>query len=192
MADATSLRNRLRQQRQALSREQQTRVAEALLRHWQAEPRLQFPQRVALYLPVRGEADPGWIQQTLLEQGKAVYLPRLQGEQLQFARFQAGDTLPSNRFDIPEPAADADIIATTALDLVLLPLLAFDDQGRRLGMGAGFYDRAFAFRQGQAAPPLLVGVAHAFQQVEALQAQPWDVNLDAVLTENGLRFFSGL
>jgi len=72
---------------------------------------------------------------------------------------------------------------------VLVPLVAFDDAGNRLGMGAGYYDRSFAFRRAAPSPPLLVGVGYEFQRVPALAAQPWDVPLDAVLTERGLQRF---
>jgi 5-formyltetrahydrofolate cyclo-ligase len=70
---------------------------------------------------------------------------------------------------------------------VLLPLLGFDAAGTRLGMGGGYYDRSFAFRQGRAAPPLLVGVGFACQELPALAPEPWDVPLDALLTERGFR-----
>src|SRR3546814_13859404 len=67
--------------------------------------------------------------------------------------------------------------------LVVAPLVAFDAQCHRLGMGAGWYDRSFAFRRDRAAPPWLVGAAFATQQVDSIAAQSWDVRMDAVSTE---------
>jgi 5-formyltetrahydrofolate cyclo-ligase len=72
------------------------------------------------------------------------------------------------------------------LDVVLLPLVAFDRRGNRLGMGGGFYDRTFAPRgRGRVSAPRLIGLAHGFQQVAELVDQPWDVPLRGVLTDSG-------
>ncbi len=89
-----------------------------------------------------------------------------------------------NRFGIEEPAPQAPWMHSLALDLVLMPLAAFDGQGNRLGMGGGFYDRCFGPMPSRMRP-LLVGVAHSIQQADGLPAAPWDVPMDAVLTENG-------
>ncbi len=97
--------------------------------------------------------------------------------------------LTRNRFGIEEPPLSAPWINTRALDLVLAPLVAFDDQGNRLGMGGGFYDQHFGALP-KRLHPLLVGVAHELQRAEALPAAPWDVPLDGILTESGWRTFS--
>ncbi len=71
-----------------------------------------------------------------------------------------------------------------AAQLVLVPLVAFDRNGNRMGMGAGYYDRALqALAHQTGTRPLLVGLAHAFQETTSLQAKPWDVPLDAILTD---------
>jgi len=82
--------------------------------------------------------------------------------------------------------------ALFSLDLILTPLLAFDQQGNRMGMGAGYYDRSFAFRRyrQQWQQPRLVGTAWSFQEQQQLNAQPWDVPLDALVCEHGWRSFS--
>ena len=123
--------------------------------------------------------------QLRLPHGLVYCLPVLHGETLRFAPWRAGDPLVTNRYGIPEP----DIEPASALDaremaLVVAPLVGFDRHGQRLGMGGGWYDRSFAFRQAAPAPPLLVGAAFASQQVEALDVAPWDVALDAVCTES--------
>ena len=104
---------------------------------------------------------------------------------LRFAPWRAGDAVAANRFGIPEPVAPPDaLIAPEAMDIVLVPLFGFDAPCHRLGMGGGWYDRSFAFRHGQPAPPRLVGAAFAFQQVAAgLPNEDWDVQLDAVCTD---------
>jgi len=75
-----------------------------------------------------------------------------------------------------------------ALDIALVPLVAFDDYGRRLGMGGGYYDRTFAYLRHREhwRRPKLIGVAFEFQRVAELPAQPWDVPLDGIITEKGL------
>src|SRR5687767_13746260 len=89
-----------------------------------------------------------------------------------------------NRFGIPEPTGRR--CAPQQLDLVLLPLVAFDRRGARLGMGGGFYDRTFAFlRVAGRRKPRLVGLAHHFQEVAQLPREPWDVPLAAIVTERG-------
>jgi len=69
---------------------------------------------------------------------------------------------------------------------VLLPLLGFTRNGDRIGTGGGWYDRSFAFRRNAQAPPLLIGVGFACQQIDAYDAQEWDVPLDAIVTEREL------
>ncbi|REM04538.1 5-formyltetrahydrofolate cyclo-ligase, partial [Mycobacterium tuberculosis] len=81
----------------------------------------------------------------------------------------------------PDLALD-DTLAPEQMALVVAPLVGFDAQGRRLGMGGGWYDRSFAFRHQRPAPPWLVGVGFSVQQVDDLPVQPWDVGVDAICT----------
>ena len=95
-----------------------------------------------------------------------------------------------NRYGIPEPAHPnkARNFPLRSLDLVLMPLVGFDTQGNRLGMGGGYYDRSFAFlhRHSHWRKPHLMGTAYEFQRLSKLDAQPWDVPLDAIVTEANL------
>ena len=103
---------------------------------------------------------------------------------LRFAPWKAGSALVTNRHGIPEPDVDANSLLEPAqMALVVLPLVGFDERCHRLGMGGGWYDRSFAFRQSQPAPPWLVGAAFATQQLEHVQTRDWDVTLDAVCCE---------
>jgi 5-formyltetrahydrofolate cyclo-ligase len=96
-------------------------------------------------------------------------------------------TLVRNRFGIPEPVC-GQAMASRWLDLVFVPLVAFDATGTRLGLGAGFYDRALAWRHLRRSwrGPRLIGLAYSFQQVPAIAQQPHDVHLDAVVTDRGV------
>ena len=91
--------------------------------------------------------------------------------------------MKKNRYGIPEPTGTG-MVQVPEIDLVLLPLVGWDRFGSRLGMGAGYYDRALQpFAQSDR--PLRVGVAYRVQQVEKLPAEPWDIQLHGMLTESG-------
>ena len=112
-------------------------------------------------------------------------LPVVQaGRQLRFAPWRNGDALGSNRYGIPEPMLEAtSCLAPESMQAVILPLLGFSRSGQRLGMGGGYYDASFGFRKHNPAPPVLIGAAFACQEIDAFEAQDWDVALDAVATE---------
>ncbi len=112
------------------------------------------------------------------------------GRVLRFARLHRNSRFVTNRFGIAEPV-DAHALAARQLDLLFLPLLGFDDDGHRLGMGGGYYDATLAYRVRRrgASKPLLVGVGYECQRVDTLPHDPWDAPLDAMLTERGLTFF---
>ena len=89
-----------------------------------------------------------------------------------------------NQWGIREPEKTGQILPANAFRVILLPLVAFDRSGTRLGMGAGFYDRALASLSYQSSTrPYLLGLAHHFQEVNSLVRAPWDVPLDAILTD---------
>ena len=119
--------------------------------------------------------------------GKTCYLPRLVGRNMQFHRYERGNRLVKNHYGIPEPLVGAASIAPCNLDLVCLPLVAFDTAGRRLGMGGGFYDRCFQFKQASLyahkRKPLLIGLAHNIQNVECIPLEHWDITLDTIISD---------
>lgn len=152
----------------------------------------QRSQHIACYLPQRGELDPTPLMQRVWAMRKTCYLPVLSplpGGRLWFVPYHPGDPLTPNRFGILEPCLPTACRAPPwALDLVLTPLVAFDTQGNRLGMGGGFYDKTFSFLRQRASwrKPRLVGLAYDFQCVATLQHSPWDVPLRAIATERQL------
>jgi 5-formyltetrahydrofolate cyclo-ligase len=170
-------------------------AAEAVASHFRENADLLgHPGYVAGYWAMGGELPLHALQMSLFP-GQAWCLPMLPEAApgpLAFAPWRQGDPLVTNRFGIPEPdVSGPSRLRAAEMHVVLVPLVAFDDAGNRLGMGAGYYDRAFGFRRSAAAPPILVGVGYEFQRVPPLQAQAWDVPLDAVLTERGLQRFPG-
>lgn len=150
-------------------------------------------RRVGCYLAHDGEMDLTPLIKRLWKMNKTVYLPVLRRQRLWFLPFAAHTPLANNRFGIPEPVAPPEARCTPqVLDLVLMPLVAFDNEGHRLGMGGGFYDRTFAYRLHRRhwIRPHLIGVAYDLQRVPVLPTRPWDVPMDGVATESGVRVFS--
>lgn len=137
--------------------------------------------RIALYLAVGSELSTLPLIALCQRQGKRVYLPRIGREgRMRFVAYDAAAGWRRNRHGIREPRRLA-AIPLSELDLVLLPLVAFDATGTRLGAGGGYYDRLFAGRRGRR--PLRVGYAYAVQQADALPRDPWDQPLHAAVTE---------
>lgn len=183
---ATALRKNLRQQRRALSPEQQTAAALSLDRHLTAMGLLYRHRDIAFYVASDGEIDPHRFLQRALAMGVRCYLPVLHANTtLRFVRYRQGEVLIPNRFGIPEPQAAGDYCPPWLLGAVLLPLVGFDRQGSRLGMGAGYYDRTFEFsrRQPGLRCPRLLGLAHSCQEVAALQVNSWDIPVSGIVTE---------
>lgn len=181
--DRTALRRQLRRRRRDIPAAERIAAAERLAERLLALPFAPREGHVAGYWAMDGEiALHAW--QLRLPAGLVYCLPVLHGDRLRFAPWRPGDPLVTNRYGIPEPdLAPGSLLEAEAMALVVAPLVGFDACGNRLGMGAGWYDRSFAFRRERAAPPWLVGAAFAAQRIGALAAAPWDVPLDAICTE---------
>jgi 5-formyltetrahydrofolate cyclo-ligase len=149
---------------------------------------------IACYLHVKDEFDSTPVIETIWSANKYCYLPVLTGENensLTFVRYNSGDPLHMNRYQIPEPANITNTISPFDLDIVLTPLVAFDLRGCRLGTGGGYYDRTFSFLHGGVSrKPLIIGLAYALQQADSIPDDPWDISLDGVVTESGFMLFS--
>lgn len=167
------------------------RLALALGRH----RRFKRSLRVGVFFARDGEMDLSYLIRHAWRLGKTCFLPLVGGKHartMRFAPYQPNHTLRRNRFGIPEPLVGAvGTLSARDLDLVLLPVVAFDDAGHRVGMGGGFYDRTFAFmhRRRNLRKPYLMGVAYEFQRVSNISPHAWDVPLHAVCTERGFMEF---
>ena len=139
---------------------------------------------VAAFVGVGLEVDTLPIIECAQRQGKRLLLPRcLSSTTLEFAEYSQHDVLENGRFGIPEPMADRPGESLRGIDLVLVPGLAFDCFGGRLGKGAGYYDRVLAPLDRQARPALL-GLGFALQITQRVPMTTLDVCLDAVVTES--------
>lgn len=186
--DKQKLRRRLRDLRQHLPAEQQTTAATQLVHRVRRLPLWQPARRIALYIAADGEIDPGPLGSAARSENKQLLLPTvLQGNAMAFARWDADTPLIHNRFAIPQPDDSAQRAALSTIDIVFLPVVGWDRFGGRLGMGGGFYDRALrALPADAASRPLLVGLAHACQEVDRVPTESFDVKLDYVATDNAL------
>lgn len=173
----------MRQQRSQLSQEQQQQAERRICRQALALIEQRGAQTIALYLACNGEISTALLIERLWQQGKTVCLPRLHpfvSGHLLFFRYQPDTRLKANAFAIPEPHLDITaLVPQSELDMVFTPLVAFDRQGNRLGMGGGFYDRTLQHWQRKRFIP--VGLAHQCQQVEQLPVEHWDVPLAQIL-----------
>lgn len=177
-----SLRKRMRETRRALSASEQASHAKAVAET--VAGRLADSDTVGVYLVRDGELDLTPLIDICWQRGVAVAVPVIAGQELRFAAYRCGESMRRNRFGIAEPAEPAWRTPT----LLLVPLVAFDATGQRLGMGGGYYDRYLS-----AHPDLRrVGAAHDCQRVAAVPAAGNDVTLTAVVTERGWQSFAPL
>jgi 5-formyltetrahydrofolate cyclo-ligase len=140
---------------------------------------------VSGYWPLEDELDPRPCMDRLADLGHPLALPRVQGRgrPLAFHAWRAGDPLFAGPFGVMEPGPEAPVVSPRVL---LVPLLAFDRQGRRLGYGAGYYDMVLRDLSAREPAPIAIGVAFAVQEVVEVPAGPRDQVLDAVVTERDL------
>ncbi len=189
------IRRSMRARRRQLPLHEQARRSESLAVRVASSWLFRRSRHVAFYLPNDGELDLTPLIAKACAMKKRCYLPVLSPvyhNRLWFAPYDGRAPLVLNRFDIPEPDLNwRDMRPAWAMDLVLTPLVAFDGNGNRLGMGGGFYDRTLAYLERRKVwrKPLLLGVAHDFQKVGTLPAEAWDVPLHGVFTERAFYDF---
>jgi 5-formyltetrahydrofolate cyclo-ligase len=192
MHPRVALRRELRAGRRSLSSLEQRQHALALAWHLGRQQAFLRAHRIGVYWSNDGEIDPSPILERARARGKRIYLPVLRLHpypKLWFVELRAGRRLQRNAFGIPEPEVrNRRVRLPWALDLLLIPLVGFDAQGHRLGMGGGFYDRTLAYLRLRRRwrRPHLIGLAHECQRVERLEPMEWDVPLDGVATEAGI------
>jgi len=186
--DATAAKRALRRQyrtaRRTLDARTRARFDEDIREHIRHAPQFQRAGCFAAYWAFDGEPDLRPLLDRMSARGVAIALPVLgSGRTMTFREWRPGAPLAANRLTIPEPESGTDL-ALEDLDLVLMPLVAWDRSGRRLGMGGGYYDHLFRAHR-DADRPLRVGVAYGVQEAANLPADGWDVTLHAVVTEGG-------
>lgn len=185
-----ALRRDLRARRAALSPRERLAAAEGVVAQLERIPEFLTDRRIAGYWATGGELPLLGLMPGLRARGQQYHLPVVGADKrLHFAPWRPGIEVVPNRYGIPEPVcAETELRRPHDIELVLVPLLGFDRRGWRLGFGGGYYDRSFAFLRDreEVGRPVLVGVGYALQEVDAIEAMPWDVRLDYVATEGEL------
>lgn len=184
--DKAALRAELLARRRSLPPDRAARLGARILARLRELPAWRNAMEALLYMPVRGEVDVAPLLDELWERGARVLLPRCRpgrpGE-LDLACCAGMEELAPGAFGIPEPHPDAcPALDDCAPDLILVPAVALDRQGARLGYGAGYYDRLLARPDLEGA--LAVAPAYAFQVLDSLPADPWDRPVDVIVTED--------
>ncbi len=194
VSEHSQLRKVIRQQRRSFSPEQQEQAASKLLLHILEDENFKKASKIAFYQAFDGEINPAPAMQAALDHGKRCFLPviSLDNESLAFVEYTAGSSLEKNHFGILEPKLyPNNALAPEHMDVIFMPLVAFDLSGTRLGMGKGYYDKKLAFMSRNSNEmslnstniTKLVGLAHECQRVEQLERAEWDVPLDKIITD---------
>jgi 5-formyltetrahydrofolate cyclo-ligase len=186
--DAASLKAWRKTQRERLITARE-RVTPETLEEWRhridRSLELSFPglagAKVAFCWPIKGEYDARHLAKTLRDRGSLTALPVVVAHKtpLIFREWHPGVELATGALDIPYPANSAEVVP----DVVLLPMNGWDQQGYRLGYGAGFFDRTLAAMQKR---PVVVGVTYEMARMDTIHPQSWDIPADYVVTERGV------
>lgn len=185
------LRQLIRAKRQALDSDARQNKSLAATKQAMALLSGQNVKKVASFLSMPEEIETDYLHEAMIEAGYTIYLPKVVELNAPLAwGLYAQKGLPNQRLEKDAVGLLAPVVcmAEVELDVVMMPLVAFDALGNRLGMGGGYYDRTFANKIREKAP-LLLGFAYACQQVATLYPNPWDVPLAGIVTELQARWF---
>ncbi|HAU1202165.1 TPA: 5-formyltetrahydrofolate cyclo-ligase [Legionella pneumophila] len=179
-----ALRNTIKQVRSKLSVSYRTASSNQICTRIRSLEQYRQAKRIALYFAVNGEVDLTFLWKSAPLQGKYCYFPVLNNDStLSFLPATPNTPFKTNKYNIPEPDVDIELaLPIDELDLIIMPLVAFDAHCTRLGMGSGYYDRTLSNKS----KAHLLGVAYQFQRVDYIEPRPWDVPLDAVITQKAI------
>lgn len=181
------LRETMRHRRMNMPHAAMVQASRSVARHFADHPILAFAPSFAGYIVMRSELDVRPVFEQMARFDKDTSLPCIRGEKhLLFRQWRLGDPLLRSALGTEEPSTTAPSVIPA---LVLVPLLAFDGDGYRLGYGAGYYDRTIAAMREFSTPPLFIGVAYANQEIDQVPTDTHDMALDGVITELGVSMF---
>ena len=177
------LRQQYRAARRALPHYQQYAQAKRLSATLQRCPEFNRAKHIASYLPNDGEINPAFIHQIAWSLGKRIYLPvPTKNKSLRFISFTQRTPLVTGAWGIKQPRCAARMASDVSLDLILVPLVAFDSSGNRLGRGGGYYDRFLTHTKRKRRGLKSLGLSHTLQEVKKVPTAEWDVTLSGVVT----------
>lgn len=179
------IRKKYRQLRTQIQKHERDQAALAAARLLTGQAVFKTSRHIACYFGHKDEFQTKPLIEAIWNSGKICYLPVLTDvKSLYFARYNRDDELQPNQHQIPEPVNRQQMIHAEKLDLVMLPLVAFDHAGHRIGTGGGYYDRTFAFLFNKPEKaPFMLGLGFKIQGCDNIQSDPWDIKLNGVLTE---------
>jgi len=179
-----AMRNTIKQVRSKVSVSYRALSSNQICTRIKALEQYRRAKNIALYFAINNEIELSSISNSAPLQGKFCYFPALNKDlTLSFLPATPATPFKNNKYGIPEPDVSFDTaIPVEELDLIIMPLVAFDMRCTRLGMGAGYYDRTLENKELKA----LFGVAFQFQLVDFIDPQPWDIPLDAVITQKAI------
>lgn len=187
------IRQQVRAARRSLSEQQQTTDAQKLLARLIKREKIQQAKKIAISLAFDGEIETSPFIKWCWKNNKQVYLPVIHPfskGHLLFLRYSEKTQMATNKYGIHEPKLNQLLICPIAeLDVIFTPLVAFDPQGNRIGMGGGYYDRMLAPWFKEKKGPYPIGLAHDCQQVVELPTASWDVPLPEIITPSQHHLF---
>ncbi len=175
------IRQSHRERRKGLTPNLRKEKSEAIRSRLEALDEFKSAEKILVFLSKDDEVDTHGLVQDALDQARKVFAPRVDGEELLIYPIKSWDDLEQGDFGILEPALHPDSTHPAEMDLILVPGLAFDKKGHRLGYGKGFYDRLLKATKG-----LKVGLAFDEDLIEELPAEEHDVPLDLIVTDSSL------
>ena len=186
MEPRKTLRANIRKQRRAISADQQDVFGRKILSLLIENKLLQTAKNIAIFISNDGEIETEHLIHWCWENNKNIYLPFVLPDekgQLLFLNYTETTPMLSNKYGILEPKFDpTSEIDPSDLDVIFVPLVAFDKQGNRIGMGGGYYDRLLSALREQDKQPKIIGLAHDCQLVSQIPTESWDIPLTEIIT----------
>ncbi|ABB31417.1 5-formyltetrahydrofolate cyclo-ligase [Geobacter metallireducens RCH3] len=174
------LRQCMLDKRRTLAAEERRYSGRLIQQAFVALPEFAEARIVALYSPIGGEVETGEVMEAALKEGKIVIFPVVCGDCLRFVKVSDPSEMTKGAFGIAEPCLTGEAYPPDAADLVVVPGVAFDRAGKRIGFGKGYYDRALHHLEGSGK---LVAFCYDFQLVDEIVAESHDVAVDVIITE---------
>ncbi len=180
------IREKMREHRRLLSEEKQRLASQSVIQHISIHEKISLAQHIAVFLSFDGEISTQPLIEYLWQQNKKVYLPVVDPfleAHLLFVPYHKSTSLIRKKWNIFEPPLEqTQVIPFEKLNILFVPLVAFDKNGQRLGVGGGFYDRTL--QKAISTGPYAIGLAHDFQQVKSFPIAKWDMPLPEIVTQS--------
>lgn len=191
VAEKAALRILMTERRRLIPERSRNEMSVAIAGHVIRLPEIIKARHIHLYLSISALAEvcTSPIIDRLAVMDKQLSVPVIRNGELHTALFRKGDALRPAQFGVPEPEL-LSVTDESNLDVVLLPLLAFDERGYRIGYGGGFYDRFLQRLSVRGVTPCRIGLSFLLQKVDAVPAESWDEPLDGVVHEHGIIRFN--